>query len=317
MSFRKLLLVSLVLAPAAHAADDLTFGANIWANFKYNHPAGAAKTAGFDLDRAYFKANYKFSDAWFAKTTTEISRHDGTSATKNLGVYVKNAYIQNKGMWTNGVMDFGLRQNSYVTYFYNFTGTRWLGLGLADTMKYIKTDDNGVAFSGDCMDKSVDYSLVIHNGLEGTTLAVTDDKLAVSGTVQYHLTKELGLLVDDTLSTAGGTNVISAALLAEVSMVKLAGEFTVATRPNSTADAPIAFGGTANVAFTDDYGLYGKFFTGTTAGKVYLGSSSQLSVGPTMSIVKGKVNTALVYDASMPTTGDASWDVRWQWAANF
>lgn len=310
MKYMNVLLAAVFVISASTSAqagdDNLSIGGNVWANFKYDQKT---KNNGFDVERSSFKVGYKFNDKWSVNTTTDLFRAG------HLFVHVKQAYVKGPGLMDGGMMTFGLQPTPYIDSTYAVTKSRWLAKSLSDTLSYLNSEEAGAWFEHSFLDKALNVNLGLHNGTEGTNnAALTDNNLGVSLTVNYKMS-DLSITIDETILTGKGTsNIVSANVAYDHAMIKVAPEFTIQMKDSVNS---MAFGGTVNVAATDDIGVFANFYTGDTNGQAALGSKYTMAAGPTYTFAKDKVHTALLYGMKTPVIGDATWDLTWKWAANF
>ena len=221
----------------------------------------------------------------------------------------------------------------------SFNGTCW-----NNQIGYSVMAQNGTEGFGAPADNALAFDIGVDimpfGGMEG---AMSKLGLTVVDQVQQSAAGQIA-----GISTGGGgtpgTNALTAALHWTNAWVDGALEYAMMSY-DSGANSSSAFGGNVNVKFMDDWTVFARYITGndtftgnnggahgyapnlgmdgaispSTAPGV-LGYKSVLTVGPTYSLVKDKITTAILFTtaaANSNSGNDATTSISWNWGASF
>ncbi|MBK9294854.1 MAG: hypothetical protein IPM57_10525, partial [Oligoflexia bacterium] len=306
MNLLKCLLTIMALTSVNAFAEEsnIKFGAKLWSQFMYDittYPTPGTTTPsvttanklGLDIYRAYFTASYKFNEDWSSFLLLEGSRSSVvTTATtsENQVVHVRNMYVQNSKIFGEATLRVGYMPTPYTFILDGYTKARWLATNLNDTaagnvtppggavktIGFTPTHAGGAQLSGDFFDKTLKYTLMIHNGVEGLTLAGNNDTglsyLALVDIMPFknwdNDLKNLGIIISNdymsparlansTSSTpAAATNVSEGANLTELALHYQSSFFDGAIEYGMQSE-PVIYGVTSPDSSSTGWGITG------------------------------------------------------------
>lgn len=351
----KTLIVALLAAPAvAQEAEKspLEIKGQVFMSVLYDDTEGSKKR-GLDVDRSYLTLNYRYDEIWSLRVQTDVAR---TSTARSVStaasptttqfetydvIYLRNVYLEGKGLAGGGVFRIGYQPTQYVSILEGNIKTRWMGRTMLDQV-YASTamirHAGGVSWTQP-LGSAVDFFVFAHNGKE----ALNQPGAADNGTALHVLLdlkfledkgadlRKLGLLLahetigrsDDAVYAPVAEDRATTAAAFYLSTVWADANLEAShTKTPSMAEASTGTGLSVNVKF-EGWSLFGRHFTGNEGFRRDLGRYESLStVGPSFSIVKDKLETALLYevsrnDGTLNPNGADKKTYWWRWIANF
>lgn len=122
------------------------------------------KTAGLNVDRAYFTAKYYFNKDWMMRLTTDMQHESSTTHGKQQNIYLKYAYVEGKLVDDAVVLRLGQSHTPWIDYEGGLWKHRYVAKVMSDQYKFDTSADLGLGLKGKLADGLVDYFVTATNG---------------------------------------------------------------------------------------------------------------------------------------------------------
>lgn len=299
---------------------------------------------GFDVDRSYLQASYKFDESWSSVLLLDVTRNTRVAGNniETSFIYLRNAYIQFSESFLAGKsrFRFGMQPSFYVSSLDSFSGLRWLFKTMADEVfgsQGFASQTAGVSYLFTPHEK-VDVGIMVHNGYENiASKGNTDNGLAgdLFINLKLHESKEdflrkAGVILFNGYFQQNDNTTSNEEIRYESLAVYLATEnlSLVADMINSkkkTADVPAKGYGFTVSATKDKHGLFGRYYTGNENFRANLTSGTKTykniyTYGYFYKIIPGKIQTAVMLDNSTSDNTLINADKQvayWKWELQF
>ena len=235
-------LVACLTAPAA--AQNVTVGGVVYAQYLYQLKDTATHANAFDVKRSYINVVGKFGGGLVTRVTPDVYRNsDGSIALR-----LKYAYVQYSPGGGNVAIKFGQNQTPWLDWTEGIYGYRMQGTMAPERNGYITSSDLGLSAEGTWGDGLVNVQGGVYNG-EGYHAAEGDQHKDVMGRISVRvLPTDVGGSRGGLRLTAYGsygkptgggkrTRLIGMASY-NSKLVRLAAEGTIAQDTSTTAPSP-------------------------------------------------------------------------------
>lgn len=312
----------------AQSGDAVTVSGKIWGQFTSNLTQGSTHGNGFDITRALLQAKFKLDATWSGILMIDHDRSViGSSGTPDAWAYVRNAYVQGSDLWAGGgSLRVGLQPTPWIATVDGVMKTRWIFRSLLDLATVLPSQDGAVSAFG-AVGNYFKYTVQLGNGTEGLSAKGNSDS-ALGVTAVGTLTpfaessgwmQKLGFSLGLTTVNASqkqpyARNVVAAAAHLESARVDAAVEYVYTRRTGLNRNG---FGLTTNVRISEKWSAYGRFFAGNDSFQSLLDAKQIFDFGPTYTVIKDKLQTALTYGIYPQKTGSTEQVLYWKWAATF
>lgn len=300
---------------------------------------------GFDVDRSYLQASYKYDDTWSTALLLDVTRKSKTTAGQNIEysvIYLRNAYAQHASTLFDrpARARFGMQSTLYPGFVEGQTKTRFLFRTMADEIfgtHGFPSNSAGVGYSFAPHEK-VEVSALIHNGYEQiNSPGNTDNALAgdILLNVKLHeseegLLKKAGLGVFNSYFQRSDATASFEEIRSEAVAIYMATSdwSFVADMINSKKDTqaqPAKGYGMAISGNLGSHGVAGRYYTGNDYFRTLTGTAPKLyknfiTLAYFYKIIPGRLHTGLVLDSKTSERPNLYNDLRtyqWKWELVF
>ena len=313
----KIAALGLCVSAAAQADNHgVKFSGQLWTEMNLSLTKNA-KSLSIGVDRALLSANYGF-DKEYSMDFGIISNNSATNQ-----IVLENASITQK--MKSGSLEVGFQHDSYISWLYQASGTRWVNDSLTSVGGYRSFRSLAANYVHNLSDGAL--AITLSNGNDNAFGSAPAD-MSVNGSVAYKTSLNENLngqayfsfqnKDEDSTATSSNNALIGAgaAIGGGSKDFNFLGEFALSKVQADGTEANMGYGATLRYAYQENSSFYGRFFSGNDGWKTFTGNKNSFELG--ILTKHGKhVDCGLLGEFANTTADTTTTAVKFRMAARF